>query len=119
MKSKSAAKPNTYAPAACREICPFATARTSSPRARPRESSIGTTRTTSATTRRTATLKSAATRNRRAGAHRAAARSVPLSRAELRLDARHLLAHGLELGPGRLGLQHAFLVGRGIAVPGN
>src|SRR5205823_3634093 len=41
---------------------------------------------------------------------------VPLSGAELHLEARHLLAHGLELGARRLGLQQLLFVGRGIAV---
>src|SRR5712692_532426 len=122
MKSKSAAKPSTSAPADSQATCPSATARTSSPRARRRGSSTGTTKAGSVTTRRTPIPRSAATssaRERRGpekAGKGACAFLVPLSGAELHFKARHLLSHGLELGPGRLGLQHLLFVRLGIAV---
>src|SRR2546427_11472350 len=118
MKSKSAAKPNTSAPADSRATYPSATVRTSSPRARLRGSSTGTTKAGSVTTRRTPIPGSAATSSaRERGAPQGTlAPLVPLSGAELHFKARHLLSHRLELGPGRLGLQHLLFVRRGIAV---
>src|SRR5213076_1532248 len=117
MKSRSAARPNTSAPAGSRATYPSATVRTSSPRARLRGSSTGTTKAGSVTTRRTSIPRSAATsRSAQSSARDACAFLVPLSCAELHLEARHLLSHGLELRPGRLGLQHLFFVRRGVAV---
>src|SRR5438552_6978986 len=118
MKSRSAARPNTSAPAGSRATYPSATVRTSSPRARLRGSSTGTTKAGSVTTRRTPIPGSAATSSaRERGAPQGTlAPLVPLSGAELHFKARHLLSHRLELGPGRLRLQHLLFVRRGIAV---
>src|SRR2546427_10171767 len=118
MKSKSAAKPSTSAPADSRATYPSATVRTSSPRARLRGSSTGTTKAGSVTTRRTPIPGSAATSSaRERGAPQGTlAPLVPLSGAELHFKARPLLSHRLELGPGRLGLQPLLFVRRGIAV---
>src|SRR6266853_1800215 len=116
MKSRSAARPNTSAPADSRATCPSATVRTSLPRARLRGSFTGTTKAGSATKRRTPIPISAATSSaRERRAPDACAALVALSRAELHFEAGHLLAHGLELGPGGLGLQHLFFVRRRVA----